>query len=245
MRSCKPIENPKSTFAERVHAAKPRTKRYDVWDDVTTGLALRVGTSGHRSFFLRRTVRGRIRSTTIGSVDTMTVPEARREARKLIATFIEPARQDNGPRTPGRPVDVFAEEFLAPTLIDGLGTVRLRKPCPRPLIGALSGLRNPDAFLFPKHAGSRHAHRLAACWRTVCADAKLGKLRLHDLRHTAASHAVVSDENLPLVGKLLGHRQHSTTAGYARLADIHLVETAAKVGSIIAQAMKTPLKPRR
>ena len=40
-----------------------------------------------------------------------------------------------------------------------------------------------------------------------------------------------------LVGKLLGHRRHRTTAGYAHLADAHLVEAAEHVGSIIAQAM--------
>ena len=51
------------------------------------------------------------------------------------------------------------------------------------------------------------------------ADAKLGRLRLHDLRHTAASHAVMLGETLPLVGKLLGHRRHETTAGYAHLED--------------------------
>ncbi len=109
-------EEPKSTFAKRVRAAKPRARKYDVWDDVISGLGLRVGTSGNRSFFLRRTVRGRIRSATIGSADTLTVPEARREARrearKLLATFIDPARNDNGPRTPGHPMDAFATEFL-------------------------------------------------------------------------------------------------------------------------------------
>ena len=41
------------------------------------------------------------------------------------------------------------------------------------------------------------ADRVTKCWRTVCADAKLGRLRLHDLRHTAASHAVMSGETLP------------------------------------------------
>ena len=43
------------------HAAQqeePRAKKYDVWDDKVSGLALRVGTSGHRACFLRRTVRG-------------------------------------------------------------------------------------------------------------------------------------------------------------------------------------------
>ena len=52
-------DNPKSTFAKRVRAARPRARRYDGWDDVISGLGLRVATSGHRSFFLRRTVRGR------------------------------------------------------------------------------------------------------------------------------------------------------------------------------------------
>ena len=47
----------------------------------------------------------------------------------------------------------------------------------------------------------------------------------------------MSGENLPLVGKLLGHRRHRTTAGYAHLADVHLVEAAEKVGRIIAKAM--------
>ena len=64
--------------------------------------------------------------------------------------------------------------------------------------------------------------------------------RLQDLRHTAASHAVMSGENLPLVGKLLGHRRHETTAGYAHLADAHLVKTAEKVGGLIAEAMDIP-----
>lgn len=54
-----------------------------------------------------------------------------------------------------------------------------------------------------------------------------------------ASHAVMSGENLPLVGKLLRHQRHHTTAGYAHLADGHLVEAAEKVGALIARAMLT------
>ena len=75
----------------------------------------------------------------------------------------------------------------------------------------------------------------------VCEEAKLGRLHLYDLRYdllyTAASHAVMSGENLPLVGKLLGHRRHRTTADYTHLADEHLVEAAEKIGRIIAAAM--------
>ena len=107
----------------------------------------------------------------------------------------------------------------------------------RALIDALPGRRKPEAHLFPRHAEGRRQSSLVACWWAPCADAKLGRLRLHDLRHTAASHAVMSGENLPLVGQLLGHRRHRTTAGYAHIADQHLVEAAEKVGILIAQAM--------
>ena len=107
----------------------------------------------------------------------------------------------------------------------------------RAIVNALPGPRRKDAFLFPKNAGRRSPYNIVACWHTVRADAKLGRLRLHDLRHTVASHAVMSGENLPLVGRLLGHRRHETTAGYAHLADSHLVKTAEKVGRLVAEAM--------
>ena len=111
-------------------------------------------------------------------------------------------------------------------------------------IAALPGTRDPDTFLFPHLAEGRGAYRLATCWRSVCANAALGRLRLHDLRHTAASHAIMSGENLPLVGRLLGHRRHRTTAGYAHLADAHLVEAAEHVGGIIATAMRGSTSPQ-
>ena len=146
----------KSTFARRVRAAKSRATKYEVRDDVVSGLALAIQPTGVRTWFLARMVRGHRRYATIGNADAMTIPEARREARRLLASYIEPAKTDNGPRTPG---------------------------------------------------------------------------------HTAASQAVMAGENLPLVGKLLGHRRHRTTAGYAHLDDAHLVEAAQRVGRIIERAM--------
>ena len=50
----------------------------------------------------------------------------------------------------------------------------------------------------------------------------------------------MAGENLPQVGRLLGHKRHRTTAGYAHLADGHLVEAAEKVGTLIAEAMLLP-----
>ena len=101
-------DKPKSTFARRVRATRPRDKRHEVRDDTVQGLMLRIFPSGARTFTFESVVHGRRRYATLGQADSMTIPGARR----LIASYIEPAQRGNGPRTPGHPMSAFAEEFL-------------------------------------------------------------------------------------------------------------------------------------
>lgn len=61
-------------------------------------------------------------------------------------------------------------------------------------------------------------------------------VRIHDLRHTFASHLVSSGESLHIVGKLLGHTLPQTTARYAHLADRALRDAANK----FATGLKLP-----
>ena len=56
-------------------------------------------------------------------------------------------------------------------------------------------------------------------WRSVTIRAELADYRLHDNRHTHASHLVSSGLSLEIVGQLLGHTNPVTTKRYAHLAD--------------------------
>ena len=70
-------------------------------------------------------------------------------------------------------------------------------------------------------------------WRRIRRLAELEDVRLHDLRHTFASIAVINGMSLPLIGALLGHSKPSTTARYAHLAIDPLKEAANQVGTKI------------
>ena len=65
----------------------------------------------------------------------------------------------------------------------------------------------------------------------------LPDVRLHDLRHTFASHAAMTAETLPMIGKLLGHSTVQATARYAHLDDAHLSDAVSKLGDVIEKMM--------
>ena len=48
-----------------------------------------------------------------------------------------------------------------------------------------------------------------------------------------ASHAAMAKEILPMIGRLLGHANHQSTARYAHLDDEHLLDVAQQVGNVV------------
>ena len=72
-------------------------------------------------------------------------------------------------------------------------------------------------------------------WRQFREQAGLPGLRVHDLRHTFASHAAMNKETLPMIGRLLGHASVQSTARYAHLDDEHVLDAAEQIGAAIAR----------
>ncbi|WP_050927632.1 tyrosine-type recombinase/integrase [Aestuariivita boseongensis] len=88
-------------------------------------------------------------------------------------------------------------------------------------------------WLFPSRSPEHPYKDLKAFWRVVTKAAGLEDYRIHDNRHTHASHLVSSGLSLPIVGRLLGHTNPSTTQRYAHLADDPLRQAAEVIGKKI------------
>ena len=71
-------------------------------------------------------------------------------------------------------------------------------------------------------------------WAAICRHARLEGLRLHDLRHSFASVGAGAGLGLPIVGKLLGHTEASTTQRYAHLDNDPLRRASNTIGEEIA-----------
>ena len=67
--------------------------------------------------------------------------------------------------------------------------------------------------------------------------AKLEGVRLYDLRHSFASVGAGASLGLPIIGKLLGHTQPSTTNRYAHLDADPLRHAADAISASIAAAL--------
>lgn len=90
-------------------------------------------------------------------------------------------------------------------------------------------------YLFPGRVEGAPLKEIKTFWKTVLKEANLQSVRIHDLRHTHASHLVSSGLSLSIVGKLLGHTQASTTQRYAHLADEPLRQAAELFGSKVGK----------
>lgn len=67
---------------------------------------------------------------------------------------------------------------------------------------------------------------------------KIEQVRIHDLRHSFASFNAADGASLLVIGKLLGHKNPSTTARYAHLVDDAIRRSTAAVGRRVAVALK-------
>lgn len=108
--------------------------------------------------------------------------------------------------------------------------------------------RTGSAYVFPSLVDSSRPRSMElSLWAKVCRQAGLEGVRLHDLRHSFASHAVMRGVPLPVVSRLLGHVHPRMTFRYAHVSDQETEAAAERIGVAIATmlAEPTPSAPDR
>ena len=94
--------------------------------------------------------------------------------------------------------------------------------------------RGGSAFVFPSPVDPARPRCLELwLWYRVRREACIEDVRLHDLRHTHASHAVMNGVPVPVVSRLLGHSNVHMTLRYAHLEDREIEAAAERVGQSI------------
>jgi integrase len=107
----------------------------------------------------------------------------------------------------------------------------------------LTALPRVGPFVVPGDDPMRPRHDLKRLWLAVTHHAQLPRVRIHDLRHTFASHGVGGGLGLPVIGRLLGHSQLATTQRYAHLDVDPLRLASQRIGSTIAAALNGKAHP--
>jgi integrase len=120
-------------------------------------------------------------------------------------------------------------------------------PLGPPALVVLEGIAREKGspFVFPatakpsvsKDMSQQHYIGTAKVWNKARIAAGLTDVRIHDLRHTYASLAASGGQSLPLIGKLLGHRDVKTTARYAHLADDPVQAAADRIAESASAAL--------
>ena len=103
-------------------------------------------------------------------------------------------------------------------------------------------LKECREHLFPSAKDSnRPIHDNLPLWYRLRREAGLDDVRLHDLRHTYASHAVMKGTPLPVVAKLLGHSQTTMTLRYAHTGDRETEAAAERIGEVMSGLLGKPV----
>ena len=130
-------------------------------------------------------------------------------------------------------VDLERGLLFLPTRKTGKKTVVLNAPA----LAVLTGLERLGSYVVPGDDPEKPRADLKRPWEAVAQHAGLDGVRLHDLRHTYASFGAGGGLGLPIIGKLLGHTQASTTARYAHLDNDPLRRASENIGGRIAAAL--------
>ena len=132
-----------------------------------------------------------------------------RTSRSPLAQWIIPLKWEY--------VDMERGLLFLPDSKTGRKTIVLNAPA----LAVLLALPRVGSYVIVGDDPEKSRHDLNRPWKLVSKHAALEGVRLHDLGHTHASFGAAAGLGLPIIGKLLGHTQPSTTQRLYRQSSGH------------------------
>jgi integrase len=113
-------------------------------------------------------------------------------------------------------------------------------PMPAPVMDILRQLPRVEGcpYVFAGRATGKPLANTRWPWKIIVSAAGIEAARVHDLRHTAASVGVAAGVSLTLIGGVLGHKSHQTTARYAHLSDDPVRASSETIAERVARALE-------
>uniref|UniRef100_UPI004047A09D tyrosine-type recombinase/integrase n=1 Tax=Yoonia sp. TaxID=2212373 RepID=UPI004047A09D len=118
-------------------------------------------------------------------------------------------------------------------------TGRRRIPLPREARTLMNMLdrRDENPYVILGNHGTGYYNDLQKPWRKIRERAGLCDVRVHDLRHTYASVAVINGIDPFVLKEILGHKNLSTTLRYAHLSDDAVQKAAGQIANRLAATL--------
>lgn len=134
-------------------------------------------------------------------------------------------------------VDLERECLRLPDSKTGAKVLRLT-PAATELLRELGRGRDPDVPWVCAGERGGPVHNIERAWRSIRKRAGLQDVRMHDLRHAAASDGLAAGLSLAEIGGMLGHKSPLTTQRYAHWADRALGDAARRMGEAIERSTR-------
>lgn len=134
-------------------------------------------------------------------------------------------------------VQLDHQRLRLPDSKTGAKTIELNKPAVN-LIQSLPRLSN-NPFVIVGRRHEQHLVDLQRPWQRARSAAGLSDFRIHDLRHTFASLAILNGQSIHAVAMLLGHKSINTTHRYAHLERSYIATENDKIGQFFEKAMSS------
>ena len=95
--------------------------------------------------------------------------------------------------------------------------------------------REQSRWVFPNRCAdaSKPRSKHITAWYRIRKVAGLGDVRIHDLRHTFASHAAMNGVPIPVIARLLGHSTTRVTSRYMHMSDESARDATAKMEGLL------------